>query len=554
MAVSAHSDGLPAPAPAPAPGPRAWTSGATGAIFRRAFADGRIRTISFAYLFAFAAYANVAGYRSTYPAPADRLALAHSLGNNDAVRLFYGRPFDLLSVGGYVAWRVGGTMTLFAAVWGLLAAVRALRTEEDAGRSELVLAGVLSRRGAYLAALAAIALGALTLWLATLAGLFVGGLALGGSAYLALAIVSTALVFAGLGALASQLAPTRRVAIELGSAALSIFFLARVVADTSRGLEWLRFASPLGWAEEMRPFTHPQPAVLALPLFTGATLLLAAGAIARGRDVGTGLLPARDTAAPNRRLLSSPTAQTLRGERGSLAAWLAGSAFFAFVIGVISTSISSAGLSTSVQHRLREITGVSVITPAGYIGFTFLFFVLIVGLFACAQVTAARNAELEQQLETLFALPVGRRRWLAGRLLLALAGIAAIALCAALGAWAGAASQNAGVSLRAMLEAGANCLPSGLLFLGIGALAYATVPRASSGIAYGLVVAAFVWQLFGSVLGVPHWTLELTPFEHVGLVPAQAFRATDAAVMAAAGAACALTALWAFARRDLSGP
>jgi ABC-2 type transport system permease protein len=527
---------------------------AASAIARRAFADGRIRTLSFAYLFAFAAYANVVGYRSAYPAISDRLTLAHSLGSNDAVRLFYGRPYDLLTVGGYAAWRVGGTMTIFAAAWGLLAAVRALRAEEDAGRAELVMAGIVSRRGVHLASLAAILAGATILWLATFAGLAAARLPLGGSAYLALAIVSVAPVFAGVGALASQLAPSRRVAIELSSAALLISFLLRVVADTTTGFEWLRWISPLGWAEELRPFTGPRPAVLLLPFAAGALLLALAGAIALRRDIGTGLLPARESAPPNPRLLSSPTAQTLRGERGSLIAWLLGGGFFAFIVGVISTSISSAGLSSSVQRQLRQATGVSILTPAGYIGFTFLFFVLVLSLFACAQLAAARNAELDQQLETLFALPVGRRRWLAGRLALAVGGAAAIALLAGVCAWAGAATQNAGVPLAEMLEAGANCLPAALLFLGLGALAYALVPRASSAIAYGLVIAAFVWQLFGGVLSAPRWLLELSPFEHVGLIPAQAFRAGDAAAMLAIAACSMLAALWIFRRRDLIGP
>jgi polyether ionophore transport system permease protein len=159
-----------APVAMPTPGARAALP-AAGAIARRAFADGRIRTISFAWLFAFAGYANVVGYRSAYPALKDRIALAHSLGTNDAVRLFYGKPYDLLTVGGYAAWRIGGVMTLFAAVWGLLAAVRALRAEEDAGRAELVQAGIVSRRGVYLSALAAVVAGAAILWLATFLGL-----------------------------------------------------------------------------------------------------------------------------------------------------------------------------------------------------------------------------------------------------------------------------------------------------------------------------------------------------------------------------------------------
>ena len=51
-------------------------------------------------------------------------------------------------------------------------------------------------------------------------------------------------------------------------------------------------------------------------------------------------------------------------------------------------------------------------------------------------------------------------------------------------AWAGAASQGADVSLARMLEAGANCLPVAVLFLGLGALALALAPRAGTTIAY----------------------------------------------------------------------
>jgi ABC-2 type transport system permease protein len=525
------------------------------AIARRTWADGRIRTWSFAGLFFITSYANVVAYRSTYPALSDRLALARSLGTNDAVRLFYGRPYDLLTVGGYAAWRIGGVLTLLAAVWGFLAAIRATRAEEDAGRAELVLAGIVARRNFYRAALVAIAGGVALLWLAGFLGLALAKLSLGGSAYMALAVVSVAAVFAGVGALAGQLAASRRLAIELSSAALLISFLARVVADTTTSFEWLRWLTPLGWAEELRPFTGTRPWVLLLPLLATAALLAVAGAIALRRDVGTGLLPARDSSPPNRRLLGSPLAQALRGERGSFAIWLLSAGFFALVVGAISTSIAGAGISGALQRQVKQAAGVSIVTPVGYMSLTFIFFAIVLSLFACAQIGAARGAEMEQQLETLFALPVSRTRWLAGRLALAAGGAAAIGLFAGLCAWAGAASQNAsGVSLGQMLGAGANCLPVALLFLGLGTLAYALAPRAGSGIAYGLVMVAFLWQLFGAALSAPRWLIEVTPFQHIGLVPAQAFRAGDAAVMVAVGAVAALAGLWAFRRRDLIGP
>jgi polyether ionophore transport system permease protein len=127
-----------------------------------------------------------------------------------------------------------------------------------------------------------------------------------------------------------------------------------------------------------------------------------------------------------------------------------------------------------------------------------------------------------------------------------------VALAAGVLAWAGAATQGADVSFSTMVGAGANCLPAALLFLALGALAFALLPRASTGMAYGLVGAAFAWELFGSLLEVPGWLLALSPFHDIGLVPGQPFDATGAAVMVAIAALAALAAVAVFRRRDLA--
>lgn len=166
------------------------------------------------------------------------------------------------------------------------------------------------------------------------------------------------------------------------------------------------------------------------------------------------------------------------------------------------------------------------------------------------QVGAARNEETEQRLETLLALPVSRRRWLAGRLVLATA--TAIAVVAGVLAWAGAVAKGADVSLPRMVEAGANCLPVALLFLGLGTLAFAIAPRASTGIAYGLVAVTFLWETLGALLEAPEWLLAASPFHDIGLVPGEPFEATGAAVMLTIGAIAAVVAVAVFARRDLT--
>jgi ABC-2 type transport system permease protein len=245
-------------------------------------------------------------------------------------------------------------------------------------------------------------------------------------------------------------------------------------------------------------------------------------------------------------------AQALRSERGALVAWLVGIATFALLMGVLSGAVTPDVLSENVQRQLEKFGTGSIVTPSGWLGFSFIFFILAVSLFCCMQITAIRDEEAEQRLETLLALPLGRRGWLAGRLLLAVAGAAVVALAAGVLAWAGAAAQGADVSLPEMIGAGVNTLPPALLFLALGALAFALFPRASTVIAFGLVGLAFVWELSGALLEVPDWLLALSPFHDVGLVPAEPFKATAAVIMLALALVAGVAAIWIFERRDLA--
>ena len=522
------------------------------AIAGRAFADGRTRTLWFSLLFGLYGLVQVIGYRHSFPTIKDRLSFAKSFGADRALRFFYGAPHNLLTDGGYAAWRVGGVLTIFAAIWGLMAAVRALRAEEEAGRQEVILAGAITRGSAYAAVLGAIAAGAALLWLAALVGLFAAGLSLSGSAYLALVALSPVPVFVGVGALVSQLAPTRRVALEIGSAVIGLALVLRVGADTSGSLPWLRWITPLGWAEQMRAFAGPRPVVLLLPVLISAALLGLAGVIFLRRDIGNGLLPSNESRSPRLGLLTSATAQALRSERGSLIGWLIGIGSYAIVCGLLSNTFATAHLSGKLVQQIRKVGGASLVSPSGALGFYFLIFVLAIGLFACSQITAVRREEADQRLATTLSLPISRAKWLGGRLGLAVAGSVVLALLAGVMAWAAAASQGVDVSLPDMIAAGANCLPAALLFLGLGALAFALIPRASAGIAYALVSATFLWELVGALLGAPTWALDLSPFHHVGLVPAQPFKALAAAVMLGLAALTSLLALRLFERRDVT--
>jgi ABC-2 type transport system permease protein len=284
-----------------------------------------------------------------------------------------------------------------------------------------------------------------------------------------------------------------------------------------------------------------------------AALVALAFALNGLRDVGAGLLAANDVQEqPHRRLLASPTLLALRSAQISLAVWTAAVGAFAILVGAISKSVASS-ISSDIGEQMRKIGGVDLTKPSGYIGLTFLFFVLALAMFCCSQLAAIREEEAEGRLETLFALPESRTGWLAGRLALAAAGATMLALAAGFGTALGAIGIGAEVSVTRLIEGGLNCLPASLLFLGIGALLVTIAPRIGVGMSYAVVGAAFVWELIGALLGVPGWMLGISPFHQVGLVPAASFRAVPAAVMLALAAAMLTAALVRFRHRDLVG-
>ena len=547
MSAVSHAPGIARPAD------RRHPRGAAGRLVIRSLTADRRKTLGFAALFAVMAYIQPVAYRHAYSTLAERLGFARSFAGNKALLVFYGQPHDLLTVGGYTAWRVGGTLVLVAAFWGLLAATGKLRGEEEAGRTELVLTGALGRGTGYAAALTAVGAETLALWAALWLGLLAGGLAAGPSAVLALAIVSVVPVFAGLGAVLSQLTTTRRAALELGAAAFGVAFALRVVADTVGGAGWARWLSPLGWAEEVRPFAHPQPLALLPAVILGALLLTLTGRILGRRDIGTGLLSGHDSRPPRRALLGSVAQFTARAESGSLTIWATGTAVFALILGLVAPSISSANVPAGLRREVAKLGAGSIATPAGYISFTFLFFVLAVSLFAGSQISAARTEEATGRLETVLGLPVRRRRWLWSRLGVGLLAALALSLLAVLVSWAGVTAAGGTIALPRMLPAAVNSATLALLFLGVGALLYALAPRAGAALTYGLILAAYLWQLFGALLGAPGWLTGATPFAHIGLVPQAAFEPVAALVMALVGVSCALAAGPALEHRDLAG-
>ena len=522
------------------------------AIARRVVADARTRTLSFAALFFAIVWANAWGYQSTYPTAADRLKFIATFADNKAARILYGAGHALTTTGGYTAWRAGGTLSIFAALFGIFAAARAMRGDEDAGRTEVLLVGSVTRETMFGSITAGIAITVAALFVAVALGAVAGGLTLQGSAYFGLVLASVVAVYAAIGAVANQVFPTRRGALGVSGAILGLDFLLRVIADTTDHF-FVHWFTPMGWAEEMRAFSGSRAIVLVLPLCLVAALLSAAAALNAKRDVGAGYVEPRDTAPPRATLLGSPFRLALRLDRITIASWVAAIAVFAFVIGTVAKTVEKLDLPESFREQIKKLGGIDVTRAKGYVGLTFVIFVFAIALFVCGQLATARDEESTHRLETLLALPYGRRRWMGGRIALTLLGVSLAALTAGLGTGIGVLVTGGHMTMLDGLAGGLNVVPAQVLFIGVGVCLLAFAPRSGIGLLYAFVGVAFVWELFGALLSFPNWVLDLSPFHHVAPVPAKPMELLSAAAMVAIGAGAAVLGTWRFRARDLAG-
>lgn len=523
---------------------------------------GRAGRAALVWAAAFAVYLAVSalGYVSTYPTVAQRQAVAVGLGSNAGINAIFGPARHLDTVAGFTEWRAVGVLGLVGAVWGLLLGTRLLRGEEDAGRWELLLAGRTTRRRATSEALAGLGAGALLLWaVPALVTVLVGfsgrvGFGVGGSLLLALASVASGAMFLLVGAVTSQLAATRRQAAAFGAASLAVAYTLRAVADAGMGLGWLRWLTPLGWAEQVRPLTGPDLGAL-LP-FAGALAVLCVATVwlAGRRDLGASVLPDRTRARPATRLLSGVTGLTVRLVRPLALGWVLAAGFAGLVFGLVAKTAAHAVADSggAVRREFAQL-GAGGSGARAYLGVAFLIVAVLVALAAAASVAALRAEEAEGRLDHLVARPVARRTWVLGRVGAAVVTLTVAAVLAACTAWLGAATQGAGVGIGSLLEAGLNVLPVAWLVLGIGVLAFGLLPRHAAASCYALVAWSFLVLLIGSVLRANHWLLDTSLLKHLTAAPAVAPDWTSAAVLTVLAALCTAAGTALFARRDLTG-
>ncbi|GAA1980994.1 ABC transporter permease [Amycolatopsis minnesotensis] len=494
----------------------------------------------------------VGTYESLYPTVESRAPLTAGLGANPSVNLLYGPAFDLSTAGGYTAWKYGTILPLLLALACVFTVTRHTRQEEDTGRLELLASAVVGRYAALTAAVSVAGAASLVTGLIMTAGLLGVGLPAAGSVVLGLGAALTGWVFAGVAAIAAQLAEFSRTANGIGSAVLGAMFLIRALGDSAKDVSWLSWLSPIGWATQLRSFAGERWWVLLLPLAAAVVLTGIGYALLPRRDVGMGIMPTRPGPATAARSLASPFALAWRLHRGVLLGWVIGFAIVGGVFGSLAAGVGDVIGGSDQTKQIVERMGGSAGLVDSFVAAILGIFGMVASLYAVQATLRMRSEETALRVEPLLATKVGRLRWAAGHLVFAVLGSALLVLVAgaASGLFHGLRVHDVGTQLPHALGAAAAQIPAIWVVAGAAVLLFGFAPKLSSA---GWAVAALFLaiSMFGPIANASQVVLDISPFSHIPKLPSAPFTATPLLWLTGVAIAAFVAGLTAFRRRDI---
>jgi ABC-2 type transport system permease protein len=489
----------------------------------------------------------VGSIEKVYPDQAARAAFAATIMASPAQRALYGQIYND-SLGAAGIWKAG-MFHLLIAVAVILTVIRHTRADEETGRAELIDSTAVGRYASLTAALllsfgASVITGAIGA-----AGLLTTSVPPDGSLAFGAALAGSGLVFTAVAAVAAQLSPSARFARGTAFAALATAFTLRAVGDAGSGaLSWL---SPLGWSLQVRPYAGDRWWVLLLHLATTALLTALAYRLLSRRDVGAGLIAERPGPATATPLLRDAFGLAWRLDRGALLLWTVGLCLYGLLIGSVVHGIGDELGGGTAQDIVQRMGGTNALEQA-FVAVAFCMLGMMAAAFAISLALRPHQEEVSQRAETVLGGAVGRSRWLAGHLAIALLGSAVAMLIAGsvAGLTYGVTAHDIGGKLAMVVATAAVQLPAVWLSAAVTVALFGMAPRFSS-LSWGVLVGFVALYLIGSLSGFPQWLLDLEPFAHIPRVTGGAFTPVPLVWLLAIDAGLIALGMAAFRRRDV---
>jgi len=488
--------------------------------------------------------------------PTDEAAstgLAGVLANPSVVAL-YG-PIAAQNADALAVFKTVMMGAFLTAVLGFVVVRRHTRTEEDAGRLELLGAGVVGR---WSALAAAVTLGTIAVVAASvLSGLGLAALGMDpiGSVAFAVSWLAAGLAMVGVAAVVVQLASTTRGAAGLGFGFLGAMYALRAVADSAdpgtlaHGLGWL---SPLGWSGRVEAYGANRTWLLVLGVLTLVVGVAAAVVVLNRRDLGAGVIPARNGPRRARRLLAGPLTLVTRLARGTILGWTLGMILMGVVVGSLLGSVNDMVSDPAISDLLEKLGGSTGSVVNVYVATEIHFVAAAVAAAGIALVLRIVGAERSGLGEVVLSTPTSRARWFGAHVVLPV--VLATGLMALTGAVVGLIGPEVtpeAPSLGASISATLAALPAIWVLIGVAAALAGALPRFAP-LSWGVLLVTFMLTELGRMTALPSWVLDLSPFTHISPLPSGSFEVVSAGVLTLVALALIVGGLLAYRLRDVT--
>jgi len=482
----------------------------------------------------------------------------------------------------------GNLMLVFTAltvgIMNIFLVVRHTRADEEKGRYEVVRSLPLGRlaniNAAMLTALIINGILAVTMGLFMYLGGMVGEtyMCFNGSMLWGVSLGATGLVFAALAALFSQLSAITRSVMAYSMVALIVLYLVRAVGDMNADLEWVALISPLGLVLRTQAYIQNNWWPILIMLGTTAIISAAAYYLCSLRDIDQGMIPAKPGKANGGVLLKSAPGLVFRLQRFVVIMVLAGMLILGGTYGSILGDIESFVASNELYQSLTlgPIMDISILEglPVEEVivimnqvlsaaGFTIveMFSGFINGMMAIIGLAAlivfvlkAKSEEKDIRAELVLAGAVGRNKYLAGFVAIAMISAVLIQAGVGLGLYAVAATTipNPGdLTLGFVLRSALVYVPALWIMVGLTVLLLGLWPKAT-GFIWGYLGYSFFMDMFGRIGIFPDWVTYTTPFGFVPQLPMDEINFLTMGIMTITAIGLTVLGFFFYNRRDIN--
>jgi ABC-2 type transport system permease protein len=534
----------------------------TGKLFFAALRRDRIKLPIWLIGIAAILVPSTLSVKAVYDTPAEIMGYVSASAVSVAARAFNG-PVLGATHESIILTETFTFFTLLVALMNTLLVVRHTRQEEEAGRAELIGSASVGRFAPLVAALS----------LALLANVIIAGIV--STAYISAGLDSSSavlagyamgamgMVFASIAAIAAQMTLTARTANAIAGGSVGAFFLLRAVGDVMGevqpgGVEvrsgLASMFSPMGLAREVQPFIRDQwwPILILVGLM--AALTIVALVFCSRRDLGSGMFPPRRGPATAPASLQNTLGLAFRQQRGLIIGWLIGLVILAIALGSMVQEVAKIGASSKDMAEMIALLGGSENLIDSYLGFSMTLFGVMAAGYAVQAMQKLRSEEANDRLELILAGSVRRRSWLLSHVALVVIGSIVILVISGLvaGVTHGIMSDDLNSQAFRLLEAGVVQLPVVFVFIALVALLFALLPQWSIAFSWGLFAGSYIIMQLGSLLKLPDWVMNLSPFTHIPAVPAEDIAWHPLIIMVTIALTMLVAAVILFRRRDIT--